>query len=122
MSCLEELIMICHGPSEIGGEASEHDLAYFTNLLTQMLKVDPSERITPRGILEHPFITMSHLQDAFKNGPYVKSCMDMMSDCQDQSFPSGKDGAKTTRQTSLNKRTSTSSDGNSRSQKRKRPY
>ena len=55
--------------SEQGGGANECDLVNFISLLTQMLKVDPSERITPRGILEHPFITMSHFQGEFNNSP-----------------------------------------------------
>ncbi|XP_047194383.1 homeodomain-interacting protein kinase 3-like [Hippoglossus stenolepis] len=108
MSRLEELITMSDGTSGKGGDAGECDLANFISLLTQMLKVDPSERITPRGILEHPFITMSHLRGAFKNRSYVKSCLDMMSVCQDQSSPSGEDAAQTTLQSSLNEGTSTS--------------
>ncbi|XP_053270333.1 homeodomain-interacting protein kinase 3-like [Pleuronectes platessa] len=98
---------LMHETSGKDGDAGESDLANFINLLTQMLKVDPSERITPRGILEHPFLTMSHLQGEFKNSSYVESSKEMMNVCQERSSPSGEDAAKTTPETSLNEGTST---------------
>ena len=38
------------------------DMEWFMDLLSQMLMISQYERITPSGILQHPFITMSHLQ------------------------------------------------------------
>lgn len=37
----------------------------FVDLLTKTVKVDASERITLSQILQHPFITMSHLVGTF---------------------------------------------------------
>ena len=37
------------------------DLWVFLDLLTDMFHLDPKERITPDQVLNHPFITMSHL-------------------------------------------------------------
>ena len=52
-----------------GGEdlAEICDLMNFVNLLTGMLMMNQFERITPRQILQHPFITMSHFEGPFKN-------------------------------------------------------
>ncbi len=47
--------------------ADELDRACFVDLVTKMLKVDASERITPSQILQHPFITMSHIVGTFDN-------------------------------------------------------
>ncbi|XP_069378076.1 homeodomain-interacting protein kinase 1-like [Paralichthys olivaceus] len=74
--------------------AEQVDLAWFIDLLRRMLTLEPSERITPRGILEHPFITMSHFEGAFKNSLYVKSSMDLKSGCQDNRSDDGGDGCR----------------------------
>ncbi|KAM7395357.1 hypothetical protein PAMA_006899 [Pampus argenteus] len=62
--------------------ADQCDRESFVDLLTKMLKMDMSERITPSQILQHPFITMGHLE-GFSNSPHVKSCSDLMSICDD---------------------------------------
>ena len=43
------------------------DLECFIDLMTQMLMMSQFRRITPSRILQHPFITMSHLQGSYKN-------------------------------------------------------
>ena len=42
--------------------ADQCDGVSFIELLTRMLKIDMADRITPGQILQHPFITMSHLE------------------------------------------------------------
>ncbi|CAB1452883.1 unnamed protein product [Pleuronectes platessa] len=51
------------------------DLECFVDLLTDMLQMNPSQRINPRQILESQFITMSHFECQFKNSSYVKRCL-----------------------------------------------
>nr|XP_033488151.1 homeodomain-interacting protein kinase 1-like [Epinephelus lanceolatus] len=46
-----------------------------------MLTVDSCERITPSEILQHPFITMSHLVVTFDNSPHVKSSVELIKNC-----------------------------------------
>ncbi|XP_053280229.1 homeodomain-interacting protein kinase 1-like [Pleuronectes platessa] len=65
------------------------DLQCFMDLMTQMLMMSQYKRITPGRILQHPFITMSHLQGSYKNSLYLKSCKDLMDICQDQSSEDG---------------------------------
>ncbi|XP_034430230.1 homeodomain-interacting protein kinase 1-like [Hippoglossus hippoglossus] len=43
------------------------DLECFVGLLEQMLMMNQFERITPRQILQHPFVTMSHFEGPFRN-------------------------------------------------------
>ncbi|XP_042246975.1 homeodomain-interacting protein kinase 2-like isoform X1 [Thunnus maccoyii] len=86
-------------------EADQCDRASFVDLLTRLLKVDMSERITPSQILQHPFITMTHLE-GFNNSLHVQSCSDLMSVCQSLSLDDGEDVAES--QTCVNDRTSNS--------------
>ncbi|XP_044055454.1 homeodomain-interacting protein kinase 3-like isoform X2 [Siniperca chuatsi] len=88
--------------------ADECDWASFINLLTKTLKMDASERITPSQILQHPFITMSHLVGTFKNSSHVKLCVELMSVCQGLSSDDGEDVARATLKTSLIEETSNS--------------
>ncbi|XP_019940289.1 homeodomain-interacting protein kinase 2-like [Paralichthys olivaceus] len=76
---MESRFMATHNP--FWGEdvhAEFWDLECFIDLLTQMLKINQFDRITPGQILQHPFITMSHLRGHFKNSFYLKSCKDLM--------------------------------------------
>ncbi|XP_027146300.1 homeodomain-interacting protein kinase 2 isoform X4 [Larimichthys crocea] len=75
-------------PEELSGEDASIDAcerASFVDLLTRMLKVDASERITPSQILQHPYITMSHLVETFDNSDYVKTSVELMKACNDLS-------------------------------------
>ncbi|XP_077565986.1 homeodomain-interacting protein kinase 1-like [Stigmatopora nigra] len=79
LNSLEDLLQ---GHSELSGEdarADDLDRRSFVDLLVQMLKLDPNDRIRPNQILQHPFITMSHLGGDFNDCQYVKSCLDILS-------------------------------------------
>ncbi|XP_069378646.1 homeodomain-interacting protein kinase 3-like [Paralichthys olivaceus] len=84
------------------------DLKCFVDLLEEMLMMNPLERITPRQILQHPFITMSHFEGRFNNSSYVNSCKDLMNICKDQTSENGGSGDQTIQQTSQNKDSSSS--------------
>ncbi|KAI9517667.1 hypothetical protein NQZ68_004889 [Dissostichus eleginoides] len=56
------------------------DQESFLDLITKMLMVDAAQRITPSQILQHPFITMSHLSGESKSCSLVKSCFGQSSD------------------------------------------
>ncbi|XP_069378157.1 uncharacterized protein [Paralichthys olivaceus] len=85
------------------------DMEWFMDLLSRMLMINQYERITPNGILQHPFITMSHLQGS--SSPYAKSCKDLMDMCQDQSSDDGGHGDQVILQKSLNEDSSSSTAG-----------
>ncbi|XP_063312695.1 homeodomain-interacting protein kinase 2-like [Pelobates fuscus] len=53
------------------------DVWQFIDLLKEMLTMDPDKRITPIGLLSHPFITMAHLQH-FARSSYVNHCFQAM--------------------------------------------
>ncbi|XP_077589012.1 homeodomain-interacting protein kinase 2-like isoform X1 [Stigmatopora nigra] len=60
--------------------AMQCDLDIFVNLVAGMLQLEPSNRSRPRQILEHPFVSMSHLDGKFPDSVYVKlwrDCMEM---------------------------------------------
>ncbi|CAB1422650.1 unnamed protein product [Pleuronectes platessa] len=89
-------------------QAEYVDLQCFMDLMTQMLMTSQHERITPSRILQHPFITMSHLQGSYKNSLYVKSCEELMDICQNQSSEDGGHGDQVNLQMSLNEDSSSS--------------
>ncbi|CAB1434970.1 unnamed protein product [Pleuronectes platessa] len=89
-------------------QAEYWDLQCFIDLMTQMLMTSQYERITPDRILQHPFVTMSHLKGSYKNSLYVKSCEDLMDICQDQSSEDGGHGDQVILQMSLNEDSSSS--------------
>ncbi|XP_069378644.1 homeodomain-interacting protein kinase 3-like [Paralichthys olivaceus] len=76
------------------------DLKCFVDLLREMLMMNPLERITPRQILQHPFITMSHFEGRFNNSSYVNSCKDLMNICKDQTSENGGSRDQTIQRTS----------------------
>ncbi|CAB1443233.1 unnamed protein product [Pleuronectes platessa] len=89
-------------------QAEYCDLQGFMDLMKQMLMMSQYDRITPNRILQHPFITMSHLQGSFKNSLYLKSCEDLMDICQDQSSEDEGPGEQVILQMSLNRESSSS--------------
>uniref|UniRef100_A0A8C6U5V1 Protein kinase domain-containing protein n=1 Tax=Neogobius melanostomus TaxID=47308 RepID=A0A8C6U5V1_9GOBI len=56
--------------------AENQDRRLFVDLLKHMLDLDPVSRYTPEDILNHPFITMSHLQHCFPL--YYSKCQKIM--------------------------------------------
>ncbi|XP_034432976.1 homeodomain-interacting protein kinase 3-like [Hippoglossus hippoglossus] len=104
-------LILLKGTHPLGGEdvQAEHcDLQCFLDLMTQMLMMSQFRRITPSRILQHPFITMSHLQGSFRNSLYVKSCKDLMDICQDPSSDDGGHGDQVILQMSLKEDASSS--------------
>ncbi|XP_047196121.1 homeodomain-interacting protein kinase 3-like [Hippoglossus stenolepis] len=89
-------------------QAEHCDLQCFLDLMTQMLMMSQLRRITPSRILQHPFITMSHLQGSYRNSLYAKSCKDLMDICQDPSSDDGGHGDQVILQMSLNEDASSS--------------
>ncbi|XP_051912188.1 homeodomain-interacting protein kinase 2-like [Hippocampus zosterae] len=73
---LNSLYDLLEGCDEQTGE--DVDRRSFVDLLVKMLQLDPDERIKPNQILQHPFITMSHLLGNFYDCQYVKSCLDLL--------------------------------------------
>lgn len=49
--------------------ATTADVQVFLDLLKGMLHLNPSIRITPHQVLEHPFITMCHLKNLYSTSP-----------------------------------------------------
>ncbi|KAI3366989.1 hypothetical protein L3Q82_009623, partial [Scortum barcoo] len=60
---LDDLKMLSE---ELEGEAKDGGWGQCVELLKAMLKVDASERITPREVLRHPFIMQSYLSEALQ--------------------------------------------------------
>ncbi|XP_077400962.1 homeodomain-interacting protein kinase 2-like isoform X2 [Vanacampus margaritifer] len=78
---LNSLYDLLEGCDELTGEdarADDLDRRSFVDLLVKMLQLDPGQRIRPNQILQHPFITMSHLVGDFNDCQYVKSCLDLL--------------------------------------------
>ncbi|XP_038571109.1 homeodomain-interacting protein kinase 1-like [Micropterus salmoides] len=80
--------------------ADECDRASFVDLITKTLKVDASERITPSQILQHRFITMSHLVGTF-DSHHVKLCVKLMNICHGRSSDDDEDVNRVTLKTCL---------------------
>ncbi|XP_035529983.1 homeodomain-interacting protein kinase 3-like [Morone saxatilis] len=83
-------------PHQLSRKDASADGACFVDLLSQMLKMDASERITPSQILQHPFVTMCHLVD---NSSYAKKSKELMSNCESGTFDDGEDGVCSTSKT-----------------------
>uniref|UniRef100_A0A8C6T4R9 Protein kinase domain-containing protein n=1 Tax=Neogobius melanostomus TaxID=47308 RepID=A0A8C6T4R9_9GOBI len=66
---------IDHG-ERMTSPAENQDRRLFVDLLKHMLDLDPVSRYTPEDILNHPFITMSHLQHCFPL--YYSKCQKIM--------------------------------------------
>ncbi|XP_051902378.1 homeodomain-interacting protein kinase 2-like isoform X2 [Hippocampus zosterae] len=65
------------------------DKLMFVDMLKGMLRLDASLRMTPRQVLEHQFISMSHLWPHFAISPHVRFCCGIMAAC-DCKEPRGK--------------------------------
>ncbi|XP_042362988.1 dual specificity tyrosine-phosphorylation-regulated kinase 1A-like [Plectropomus leopardus] len=60
INSLSDLKKVSNHHSGVHAAAHQCDGASFVDLVTKMLMIDPAERITPREILQHPFMTTSH--------------------------------------------------------------
>lgn len=57
------------------------DAYVFVDMLKGMLHLEASKRLTPRQVLEHQFISMSHIKSYSTSSLYVKACFDKMVVC-----------------------------------------
>ncbi|GLD71339.1 homeodomain-interacting protein kinase 3-like protein [Lates japonicus] len=62
--------------------AEIHDALMFVAMVKEMLQLDAAQRITPRQVLEHDFISMRHIANIYSFSHYVRSCYDIMGVCQ----------------------------------------
>ncbi|XP_061923151.1 homeodomain-interacting protein kinase 2-like isoform X2 [Entelurus aequoreus] len=86
---LNSLTDLLEGSEELSGEdarADDLDKRSFVELLVKMLQLDPTERIKPQQLLQHPFITMSHLVGDFTDCQYVKSSRELLNEHLAQSI------------------------------------
>ncbi|XP_019742965.1 homeodomain-interacting protein kinase 2-like [Hippocampus comes] len=58
------------------------DKQMFVDVLKGMLHLNASQRLTPRQVLAHPFVTMSHLKLHRDVSQHAKSCYELMSHCK----------------------------------------
>ncbi|XP_029912344.1 homeodomain-interacting protein kinase 2-like [Myripristis murdjan] len=88
--------------------AKLRDQRQFVDMLKQMLHLDARRRITPSQLLEHPFISMSHLENMYPESLHVRSCFLKMDICrrQQQTSDSRNGSAQTTQQPSLHQQAS----------------
>ncbi|TKS82885.1 Homeodomain-interacting protein kinase 1 [Collichthys lucidus] len=67
--------------------AHSHDLPMFVDMIKGMLQLDPAERITPSQVLEHRFISLSHIAHLESMSPYVRSSFKYMASHRIQQLP-----------------------------------
>ncbi|KAM4618931.1 homeodomain-interacting protein kinase 3-like isoform 2-T2 [Polymixia lowei] len=60
--------------------AEKADRREFVSLLKSMLLIDAEERTVPSDVLNHPFLTMTHLLD-YPHSNHVQSCFHIMDMC-----------------------------------------
>ncbi|XP_039979347.1 homeodomain-interacting protein kinase 1-like [Xiphias gladius] len=69
--------LITHNPDTRESIELEDQRA-FVSLLTCLLDTDPEKRITPGKALDHPFVTMVHLEDEIDTSFYVEDSLAKM--------------------------------------------
>ncbi|XP_069393811.1 homeodomain-interacting protein kinase 2-like isoform X2 [Paralichthys olivaceus] len=84
LDCLIKVRPLCHLLEEDNMTELE-DRQLFINLLKRMLRVDYSNRITPRQIFQDPFITMNYLAEKYPYSFYMKSSFELMDVCRRRS-------------------------------------
>ncbi|XP_029704056.1 uncharacterized protein [Takifugu rubripes] len=55
-----------------------NDVFMFVDMLKLMLHIDATQRVTSHRLLEHQFITMSHIMPFYNLSPYSRSCHEIM--------------------------------------------
>ncbi|CAJ1064327.1 homeodomain-interacting protein kinase 1-like isoform X2 [Xyrichtys novacula] len=92
---LDELLNIRSLKSDTPAERilETRDRRAFLDLLKGMLQLDAANRLTPRQVLEHPFITMSHLTRRFPYWSYVFSSLETMAAFRNSSPGSNSENA-----------------------------
>ncbi|XP_061902518.1 homeodomain-interacting protein kinase 2-like [Entelurus aequoreus] len=69
------------------------DKQMFVDMLKGMFQLDASQRMTPLQVLDHHFISMSHLWPHFAASPHVRFCYGIMAACESKAPNSKKSGA-----------------------------
>ncbi|XP_061542134.1 homeodomain-interacting protein kinase 2-like [Phycodurus eques] len=76
------------------------DKQMFVDMLKGMLRLNASQRLTPRHVLAHQFVTMSHLKPHHDVSLYAKSCYELMSHCEKEAAHISKRKSSTLQRTS----------------------
>ncbi|XP_077434528.1 homeodomain-interacting protein kinase 1-like [Vanacampus margaritifer] len=76
------------------------DKQMFVDLLKGMLHLNASQRPTPRQVLAHQFVTMSHLKPHRDLSLQAKSCYELMSHCEKETSHMSKRKSSTLQRTS----------------------
>uniref|UniRef100_A0A665TJ12 non-specific serine/threonine protein kinase n=1 Tax=Echeneis naucrates TaxID=173247 RepID=A0A665TJ12_ECHNA len=81
-SCLDDIahvnLVLCPDNSDM--QAEKADRREFVSLLKSMLLIDAEERTVPSNVLNHPFLTMTHLLD-YPHSNHVQSSFRIMDMC-----------------------------------------
>ncbi|XP_028264068.1 homeodomain-interacting protein kinase 3-like isoform X2 [Parambassis ranga] len=77
--CLHQVnLVLSHDNSDM--QAEKADRREFVSLLKSMLLIDAEDRTVPSNVLNHPFLTMTHLLD-YPHSNYVQSSFRIMDMC-----------------------------------------
>ncbi|XP_013867623.1 homeodomain-interacting protein kinase 3 isoform X1 [Austrofundulus limnaeus] len=81
-SCLNDIahVNLVLIPDNCDMEAEKADRREFVSLLKSMLLIDAEDRTVPSSVLNHPFLTMTHLLD-FPHSNHVQSSFRIMDMC-----------------------------------------
>ncbi|XP_071770960.2 homeodomain-interacting protein kinase 3-like isoform X2 [Centroberyx gerrardi] len=81
-SCLDDIahVNLVLSPDNSDVQAEKTDRREFVSLLKTMLLIDAEERTVPSNVLNHPFLTMTHLLD-YPHSNHVQSCFHIMDMC-----------------------------------------
>ncbi|XP_029908980.1 homeodomain-interacting protein kinase 3a isoform X2 [Myripristis murdjan] len=81
-SCLDDIahVNLVLSPDNSDMQAEKADRREFVSLLKTMLLIDAEERTVPSSVLNHPFLTMTHLLD-YPHSNHVQSCFHIMDMC-----------------------------------------
>ncbi|KAF1387165.1 hypothetical protein PFLUV_G00102520, partial [Perca fluviatilis] len=81
-SCLDDIahvnLVLSHDNSDM--QAEKADRREFVSLLKSMLLIDAGDRTVPSSVLNHPFLTMTHLLD-YPHSNHVQSSFRIMDMC-----------------------------------------
>ncbi|XP_061577147.1 homeodomain-interacting protein kinase 3-like [Cololabis saira] len=81
-SCLEDIahVNLVLSPDNGDMQADKADRREFVSLLKSMLMIDAEDRTIPSSVLNHPFLTMTHLLD-YPHSNHVQSSFRIMDMC-----------------------------------------
>uniref|UniRef100_G3NGB0 non-specific serine/threonine protein kinase n=1 Tax=Gasterosteus aculeatus aculeatus TaxID=481459 RepID=G3NGB0_GASAC len=81
-SCLDDIahVNVVLSPDGSAMQAEKADRREFVSLLRSMLLIDAEDRTVPTSVLNHPFLTMTHLLD-YPHSHHVQSAFRIMDMC-----------------------------------------